>query len=949
MGAVLAALAILWTSAALAGTNVAVFNFQMKSDTPEWRWLEKGLADRIATDFVRAPGLAVVARDEMQLVAQKMNWVPEMATTDAARMGEIQKSLEIEQLISGVYSVSDGRIRITGQIVDVESRMELARKEVEGPAETVLDLQRQLSAELLGWFTKKPPAEILETLPVWTRNLPAMRALYEGMDLYDQGRYGEGWLKFRQASREDSGYVEAQYWVGKMYYFMNRYKHARRAMERFVYLDAFHPRVGDAVREFLHTYEDLEAPAETLLELYSKFIERYPNEVFPDGASVVGWVHGGAWLREKSARLLEQIGRYRDATLVSAGPGVDRWPGDERAGFSLPVYNALTGNTFAPGELPYLRYIRSLDEVVYFAQGPMTREGVWNKPPLGGPGFKPTYYVYSRSYLFLAPSGHVFKSIRLFPLSKETEGVVDFRLAKDLSGNLATWRGPLSSVLEKGLLFENLPPTGVLEVECTVRSEKGVKRTPDDPEAFMNLISGLRGEVRFEKLGPHGAIEVCCATGVDFRVDVDGRVGRVGPGLIGLLEPGEHTLKFYPTEARGPYGEWSTKVLVEAGKVTHITARLPWEKGPWVSWTNNLFVGQDYPGYYLCPLETYDAPTLQVDDEAIRVVWCRGGDIWSSVSTDGQTFSPPRKLGLPVSSGWTEENVRVLRDESGRFLIVFASDRGGQHKMRPYVSWSRDFAHWTAPAAISDELLEYHYAITQDAGGRFILVKSRWWPERALRIYTSRDAYIWQELPRVSVPLELPGGCVECLHILQLSDGSYELYFATRKWTSAFGIGEPFMRVWRLVSHDLRNWSGPEEVVGLPHHPSSHGRGNHNLCVVEDNRGVLLTVFLNPAWSDSLYRNTTTQEPYSNDPPWGPGTVMFRETAAGKWGSSLIAGRPLDGLPTMAYHPRWGYIIAWNIPATDIRGFAREKAGPFLIRGPNVEPFFEKQPEQEGR
>jgi len=44
-----------------AATNVAVFNFQMKSETPDWRWLEKGLADRIATDFVQSRGLSVVA------------------------------------------------------------------------------------------------------------------------------------------------------------------------------------------------------------------------------------------------------------------------------------------------------------------------------------------------------------------------------------------------------------------------------------------------------------------------------------------------------------------------------------------------------------------------------------------------------------------------------------------------------------------------------------------------------------------------------------------------------------------------------------------------------------------------------------------------------------------------------------------------------------------------
>jgi len=48
-----------WGDATSAATNVAVFNFQMKSDTPEWKWLEKGLSDRIATDFVSERGLSV--------------------------------------------------------------------------------------------------------------------------------------------------------------------------------------------------------------------------------------------------------------------------------------------------------------------------------------------------------------------------------------------------------------------------------------------------------------------------------------------------------------------------------------------------------------------------------------------------------------------------------------------------------------------------------------------------------------------------------------------------------------------------------------------------------------------------------------------------------------------------------------------------------------------------
>ena len=181
---VTAALVVLLVNAvaatALAATNVAVFNFQMTSETPDWQWLQKGLSDRIATDFVQDRGLSVVARDEMQMLAQKMNWVPEMATSDPRRMKDIKRGLKITQLVTGVYSVTGEEIRITGQVVEVESRSEVARKEVTGKATDVLELQRRLSAELLAWFSERTAAEILERLPAWTRSIPATKALYEG-------------------------------------------------------------------------------------------------------------------------------------------------------------------------------------------------------------------------------------------------------------------------------------------------------------------------------------------------------------------------------------------------------------------------------------------------------------------------------------------------------------------------------------------------------------------------------------------------------------------------------------------------------------------------------------------------------------------------------------------------------------------------------------------------
>jgi TolB-like protein len=136
----------------LAATPVAVFNFQMKSDTPDWKWLEKGLSDRITTDFVSERGLSVVARDEMQAWAQKVKWTPEMALLSSAEIQEIWQHLQIQYVVTGVFTVSGDRITVTAQIVEMLKRQEVARKEVSGSRDNVLELQRQVSAELLSWF-----------------------------------------------------------------------------------------------------------------------------------------------------------------------------------------------------------------------------------------------------------------------------------------------------------------------------------------------------------------------------------------------------------------------------------------------------------------------------------------------------------------------------------------------------------------------------------------------------------------------------------------------------------------------------------------------------------------------------------------------------------------------------------------------------------------------------
>ena len=190
-----------------ARIHVAVFNFQMTSATPAWVWLEKGLADKITTDFTRSRRITVVARDRMQLLARQLRWAPEMATRDAMTVDRIRTALQIDTLITGVFAVRDRRVEIVAQVIRLSDRKEVARKTVRGSAAEILSLQRTLSAELLGSFSGVPARTIRPHLPVWTTSIEATRALYEGLHLYDQGRFSEAWLRFRTAWRNDPSYL----------------------------------------------------------------------------------------------------------------------------------------------------------------------------------------------------------------------------------------------------------------------------------------------------------------------------------------------------------------------------------------------------------------------------------------------------------------------------------------------------------------------------------------------------------------------------------------------------------------------------------------------------------------------------------------------------------------------------------------------------------------------
>jgi len=914
-GCVLAAMALLLPAAgqATAATNLAVFNFQLKTSQEDWVWLEKFMSDQMATDLVQDRSLSVVARDQMQLIAQQMKWVPEFATGNEEVMGGIGSQLGIEYLVTGVCSIKDDQLEITAQIVEVKTRQEVHRKTVSGKTGQVIDLQKQLSADAMAWFTKKPAGEILKTLPVWTRSIPAIRALYEGMHLYDQGRYAEGWVKFRDASREDKNYVEAIYWVGKMYYFMYRYEHARRTLERFVYLDCLHPRMGDAVMEYAHTFESSNASPEELLAMYKAFGERFSNASIHVGTMESGTTREGAMLADiKSSLLLRRLGRYRESAMVVAPAMTDNVGNCGPWGvLSMLLHHATTGEvlpedviiTTDTGSLIMAGGLRLNTGVVHFEPGKSRRQHRFPQPvKIAGQGEdnpdKEAIFCEDKvsfGICLLAPSGYIFKSLRFEPVAQGNDAAMVISL--QIVGLTKDIAEPKTASIEdsraNGLVFRSMPRTGMLTAECSIRSK--------DDRSRSVLIEGVDIIATLEKLTQRGTIDVQCVDTYNFRVDVDGAFGRWMPGPVGLLLPGEHTLTFRPAEPNSPYTEWTTKATVVAGQVTRVIGRLPWKPCKAADSIVTALVGDRYDSYDLRVSPSWSAPAIQMDDQTIRMVWSHGGDLWSAVSTDGNSFSTPRKLPLPVSSAWDESDPRLLRDESGRFVLTFISDRDGQHRSMAYLCWSRDFVNWSEPAMISDRSCST-YDIVMDSTGRLVCAIGT-------EILSSRDGFQWSPASVASKDTEFRITCQA--RLLPRNGGRIELF--TILGNNPFKPrGDPPLQLFRFESEDGLVWSQPELLA--EYRMDGYGGPCMSAAACENRAAIFIG-------------NRKCN-------PWAPRARMVTGVTP-KWNSSGEVWGFMPGPTSMAFHPRWGYVLA-SMSGSGRSECPHEDYGPYMMRSPHL-------------
>ncbi len=915
-------------------TNLAVFNFQLKTGQEDWIWLEKFMSDQMATDLVQDRSLSVIARDRMQLIAQKMKWTPEFATGNAKAMGRIRSQLRIEYLVTGVCRVQDENLEITAQIVEVGSRKEVFRKTVSGKTDQVIDLQKQLSADVMSWLTRKPAGSILKALPIWTRSIPAVRALYEGMHLYDQGRYAEGWLKFRQSSQKDTKYIEAVYWVGKMYYFMYRYDHARRTLEQFVYLDCLHPRMGDAIVEYANTFEEDSASTQDLLALFDSFGRRFGHASVISGYKIgLSSMSGSQWAHKKTIGLMAAQGQHRQIAAMEAPLCTNDDAGAKHLGIvSLLNAHATTGAVVSDDILVPKNTPRLVGQVLRFSKPRSQQEYVFSKGKVlygyqsASKDKVAQFYpgACEQSLYLLAGSQSIFTSLRFTVDSTGNDALVTVSLKSIGSKTtIASQTVSIGQARKEGIVFSPAPRTGMLVAKVAFKAS--------NDESGRVTVASMTVEAALEEVSTCGSLKLQCVNTNCFRVEVDGAFARFGRGLVGPLSPGRHTLTLRPIAPYSQYGDWSTTVDVRADEVQQLRATLPW-KDPGVSASiTTACLGLDYARPCAFTTRPLQAPAIQLDQQAIRLVWSRHGDLWSCASTDGNTFTAPRKLPLPISSAWSEEEPRLVRDESGRFILTFLSNRDSQHRSLLYSCWSFDCVNWGAPTCVVDKSCR-DYDLCLDSSGRLIcaLIFSEGHADSfithsqpdgkkfcmehvagdpgRLTLYASTDCYQWEPLTDASSDLMIPYD--KQSRLLARDDGRIDVYYISEVEEDPNGLWSRPMNMrggqGRIVSMNTRrrgqglasyaklkrySYDGHKWSAGVSMAHYHHDLVPHYLSAARSGQGA---VVLSSAGSAGAS---------------GDGLAIIHDQG-GKVSCSGSSRGLINGAASIGHHPRWGFVVA---------------------------------------
>jgi TolB-like protein len=244
-------------AAAPAGAelSISVLYFDNTAKAADFDWLSKGIADMTATDLASSPRAVLVEREQLEKVLKEQE-IAYSGMTDASKAPELGRILNVQVLVYGSFIVSGRAVRLDAKAVSSTTGKVLAAAQATADATEVFKAQAELSSRLaagLGLELSRPPAVV---------SADAAKAYYQGLALYDQGKYAEALKLFNSAQELDPGFSKPGKSIEDAYKYLKDFKRQRYRREMNALADDI-DRLGArlSAKAFYSFGDALQAPA----------------------------------------------------------------------------------------------------------------------------------------------------------------------------------------------------------------------------------------------------------------------------------------------------------------------------------------------------------------------------------------------------------------------------------------------------------------------------------------------------------------------------------------------------------------------------------------------------------------------------------------------------------------------------------------------------------------
>jgi serine/threonine-protein kinase len=282
------------------------------------------------------PGTGLMSEGMVDLLSRNLDAVGSIRTVDprsvlsrwskaGAAHGDLNSALGVGRalgagsVLMGSVVAAGNQVRLTADLRSLGGQ-ELARAQVEGPADSVLPLVDRLSFALLrNVWRSNEPVPYLRVSAITTQSADALRFYLQGEQYYRRTRFDSALVAFNRAVESDSTFALAHFRRAVVYGWSGGYASQQSGAAAAAAL-RFSDRLPDRDRALLHAYNLFEQGKPSAADTLRRHLASYPHDV--DGWYLLGEVlfHSQPFTAAEPSTILAAFDSVlsRDSTLTPA-------------------------------------------------------------------------------------------------------------------------------------------------------------------------------------------------------------------------------------------------------------------------------------------------------------------------------------------------------------------------------------------------------------------------------------------------------------------------------------------------------------------------------------------------------------------------------------------------------------------------------------------------------